>query len=226
MVRILGSIIEIENDFIVYPIKYYNSKYNADSGSQSPCDSFKSYIDIRSFILKGAFPDKLNYIIDSVIISDKYRTVDEFAWNFDNEFQTRNIIFNIIFFDRDFITFSFLIDTYGCGAAHNMYSIDYINYDISSNRILRLSDLIPRQMFEKLETICKGKFKTKYKKSDQEIDDFKLPQSYAILRKGILFQFQPYEMGPFSEGAMTIFLPYSEVSVLLNQSETVSKLLR
>jgi hypothetical protein len=32
-------------------------------------------------------------------------------------------------------------------------------------------------------------------------------------------------MGSFAEGAMTIFLPYSEVSALLEKNKTVSRLI-
>ncbi len=57
---------------------------------------------------------------------------------------------------------------------------------------------------------------------NDEVNEFHLPKSFAILRNGVLFHFQPYEMGSFAEGDMTIFLPYSEVYGLL-QNNLINK---
>lgn len=219
---------EKNKDYILYPINYFKSKLYIETDEElmgSMCDSFTSHININSYIFKVEFTSDIVRIIDKKVVFDNYKTLDDFFKNYNPELQTIDIDFQVIHFDNGFLTLKMFYDSYGCGAAHNQYSIDYINFDIYNKTEVKLSDIFSRDLLGKIENICKKKFKLKYNKSDEELEEFKIPKSYAVLKKGILFQFQPYEMGSFAEGAMSIFLPYSEVSVLLEKNETVQRLL-
>ena len=102
---------------------------------------------------------------------------------------------------RTILTFLTIIidnESYDCRAAHQQYSIRYINFELNKKNKISINDIFQKSLLPKVENICKQKFKKQYDKSDDEVNEFHLPKSFAILRNGVLFHFQPYEMGSFA----------------------------
>jgi len=215
---------ETNKDYILYPVNYFKS---VEAYINEFCDTFTAYININSYIFNEKFSLEIVKRIEEGIFFDEFETIDDYVnqYYLDSEsMETEDIEFRVIHFDKGFLTLRRYYATYSCGAAHHSYSVDYINFDIYNKIEIELLDIFSRNHLSEIQNICKNKFKIKYNKSDREVQGFYLPD-YAILKNGILFQFQPYAMGSFAEGAMSIFLSYSEVIDLLEKNETVLRLL-
>lgn len=219
---------ETYKNLMIYPKNFYKSHLDiqTDEELEGMCDSFISYINIDLLRFKGNFYNKLNKTIESRIIPKDIQTdIEIYFKNFEQTLFYEDIEITVIYFEKQFITLRVIDETFSCGSAHQQYSIEYINFDLNENNEISINDLFPKSSLLKIENLCKQKFIKKYEKSDDEVYEFHLPKSFAILRNGILFQFQPYEMGSFAEGAMTIFLPYSEIKGLMNNNHVTKMLL-
>ena len=53
---------------------------------------------------------------------------------------------------------------------------------------------------------------------DFEPGNFKLNENFAISTGGLLFTFNPYEIGPYVMGAPQVFIPYKEMKDLINKN--------
>jgi hypothetical protein len=216
---------ETNKDYILYPINYHKSVEEYFS----ICD-YTPYIDINSYIFKEKFPLEIVKRIEERFIYADLETIDDYVNQYDIP-ETEEIDFRVIHFDKGFLTLRRIYSSIACGAVIYSYSLDYINFDIYNKIEIELLDIFSRNHLSEIQNICKNKFKIKYKElisnmEVQELQKFYLPETYAILKNGILFQFRPDEMGfPRAAGHMSIFISYSEVIDLLEKNETVLRLL-
>lgn len=106
------------------------------------------------------------------------------------------------------------------GGAHGNYSSLTSSFFTSSGKIVSMADL-----FNNIEAV--NKIGLKYFKKDngldEEIDcmdqgwdftdaDFRLNENFDITTAGITWQFNSYEIGPYSAGAPSVTIPMKELS--------------
>lgn len=114
-----------------------------------------------------------------------------------------------------------------CGAAHDGYHYQYINHNLINKREIKLTDIFKENSLEMVKDVCYKKFKSMYSKTDEEIrqfHEFFLPEAFAILGNGNLFQFQPYDVASFEEGALSVFSLYWEIKRYLNRNALTARL--
>lgn len=215
--------VESDLDLRVFPSNYYNQgiSIQTDPDLQGGlCDSFLSYIDINTLAFKSSNKSvkKLNKIVDASVNFEK--SIREKMLPIMN---TESHSTSILFCEKNIVTIELLSQLYFCGAAHGSYGVSYINFDLERGDTISLLEIIPSEMIGKLKSICKQKFKRKYQRSDDELIDFQLTSNYALLSSGLLFKYQPYEMGSFAEGAMEIFIPYNEIYGIINVNNSIVK---
>jgi len=221
------QLLEVKSPIEVFPINYYNSKTEiADSANRGGmCDTFESTIslDILTFKSNDRAVDKLNRLLDFYLQFDKHLK-EKYIPESGQEWASTSIIY----FEDRIITVEVSQGGYQCGAAHGMYGYCYCNYDLEKGDTISLTDIIPASSFNKLETICEQKYKKENADwLNGDIWHFYLTRNYALLRKGLLFRYQPYEIGPYSAGAIEVFVPYSEIYGLMNSnSEVVKRIFR
>ena len=109
------------------------------------------------------------------------------------------------------------------GAAHGMYGSRYFNYDLAHQKELGLWDVIDRRKRKQLTALCSKAFYASYPETKPKDYPFKLTENVAVLENGILFHYQPYEMGYFAEGEKTVFLPFKALLELQNPSSEVMR---
>jgi len=111
------------------------------------------------------------------------------------------------------------------GGAHPNSTTLFANFDITSGRILTRSDLLLDSGREQLDRIGERAFRRVRKLApDADLNAagfwfeggrFKLNENFAVTTTGMLFFFNPYEIGPYSFGATSLSLPWSEVMPLI-----------
>lgn len=108
------------------------------------------------------------------------------------------------------------------GGAHPNSSLIYVNYDIFSKKIIKLSDLINPNMMARLTYIAGTIFRKQEGLSPTEPlenyffenQKFSLNSNFLITKKGLLFFYNPYEIRSYAEGPMELMVPYSAISTL------------
>ena len=109
------------------------------------------------------------------------------------------------------------------GGAHPNSSLIYVNYDIFSRKIIKLSDLINPIMMARLTYTASTIFRKQEGLSPTESlenfffenQKFSLNTNFLITKKGLLFYYNPYEIRSYAEGPMELLVPYSAISTLL-----------
>lgn len=215
---------EIKDDLIATPINYYKETLEIETDEEllgGMCDSFLAYSNINTLTLSSTSYKiaKLNRLLDEYVGFEKSVSGNSVVGGGTEDYYT-----NILFTEKGFLTAQILGSSYACGAAHGSYNYTYVNYDLLKGDTISLSQIISSGNFKKVELVAKQKFKRKYQKSDDELEDFYLTGNFALLRKGLLFRYHPYEMGSFAEGAMSVFISFKEIEGLLNNNDLVNRI--
>jgi len=103
------------------------------------------------------------------------------------------------------------------------------NYDIRTGEKIRLEDILISNYEYELNRIAEPKFMEKYGTEgdwDFEPGNFQLSKNFAVMPGGLLFHFNPYEVGPYSSGAPELFLSFKEINRLLNPNGMLAMMKR
>jgi hypothetical protein len=111
------------------------------------------------------------------------------------------------------------------GGAHANMATRFFNFDMRTGKQLELSDIFKDSdsYYNILMPLAQKHFRKSLQsvgKSMAYIDENfvfdKLPEHFAITAKGILFSFDPYEIGSFSDGTLQFEVPYSDLAAFIN----------
>jgi hypothetical protein len=129
-----------------------------------------------------------------------------------------SISYNIEYLGDDFVSINFGRSEYTGGAHPNHLSFT-INYDLTSEKELKLTDLF-KENTNFLDIISKNSIEQISEKQDEfkdidwiregagpKINNF---QSWNITRKGLKFSFDPYQVGPYAIGGFETIVPYQK----------------
>lgn len=115
-------------------------------------------------------------------------------------------------------------------------SIVYLSFDLQTGKTLTLKDILISGYEKELTKIGAEIFKANYGFSD--IDDlrkegfnfkdgkFALNSNYGFTKQGIVFQYNPLEIGANTIGAPCLLIPYSKIKHLLQKECLVMPLVR
>lgn len=105
------------------------------------------------------------------------------------------------------------------GGAHGMWGSWHLNYDLNQNKLLSLQDLFKTNTDKPLLTLIKNKIKRVYQTNNLQSVDFDaifIPDNFQVTYGGIIFHYNPYDIGPFALGSPEIFIPFRDLRPLLN----------
>jgi hypothetical protein len=139
------------------------------------------------------------------------------------------IFFSMVSNDNNILTLSKFSSWYNFGAAHPEYYTLFDNYDIRTGEKIRLEDILISNYEYELNRIAEPKFMEKYGTEgdwDFEPGNFQLSKNFAVMPGGLLFHFNPYEVGPYSSGAPELFLSFKEINRLLNPNGMLAMMKR
>jgi hypothetical protein len=150
------------------------------------------------------------------------------------------ISYNIEYADNDLISVNFLASNF-TGGAHPNYGYFTITYDLKNGRELRLADLFKpgaRYLQTVSEYATKDLQSRKMPDSDENMGlaqdlfaDGAKPkaenyQSWNMTKKGLMFTFDPYQVGPYAAGSHTVIVPYAKLKEMAKPDGALLKMMR
>jgi hypothetical protein len=141
--------------------------------------------------------------------------------------------YRIDFADERVVSVGFAVSTYTGGAHPNHHSLT-VNFDLKTGRRIELAELFkPGASYLKIiSDYCVKDLKTKTgEMSDEDWirsgagpakENFR---SWSITKKGILINFDPYQVAAYAAGPFEVLVPYDELKGVLRQDSPVAGLL-
>jgi hypothetical protein len=151
-----------------------------------------------------------------------------------------DIGYNIEYADNDLISVSFLEGNF-TGGAHPNYNYFTITYDLKNGREIKLAelfkpgakylaavsayatkDLQSRTMPESGENLglAQDLFAEGAKPTAENY------QNWNITKKGLMFTFDPYQVGPYAAGSQTVIVPYATLRALARPDGVLTKMMK
>ena len=109
------------------------------------------------------------------------------------------------------LTYRVALYTYNPGAAHGMYTLNYLTYDLRKGQIITLEDLFTPAGLEKLPAmIARRASRMISQLGPTHIDSLPTDGNFYIsLDDEIVFVYQPYEVASYAQGVICVpFYPY------------------
>jgi hypothetical protein len=107
------------------------------------------------------------------------------------------------------------------GGLHGIHNIEYLHFDLNTGQLFKLDDLFGKNEKQKLLHMASAKLEEMRKKKEivifdeskiESIDNFYFDDDY------LYFVFNPYEIGPYSEGYIKIKIDLSKIEPLLKKN--------
>lgn len=140
--------------------------------------------------------------------------------------------FDSTYATNDLVSIQFSESTFS-GGAHPNSSTYTINYDLKNGRALTLADLFqPKSNYLKaLSNYCIADLKKQVEEmSDDEWltrgagADAENFRSWNITKKGLMINFDPYQVAAYAAGPQTVIIPYAKLQEIAKTSAVVSAL--
>lgn len=198
---------------LYFPFPSINPNKNP-SALKSICDSILSDVnlktrDLNENSIKAEFQkefDRLKKDYQSFVASEKEMCENApFGCSWENS-QLGYPVFN----QNNILSYRNSMYSYN-GGAHGTYGTWHTNYNTITGQIITLENLFKNDAEKSLINILKNQLKIKYKTNDLNavnLDEVFVPENFQITYKGIIFHYNPYEIGPYSLGAPEVFVPY------------------
>jgi hypothetical protein len=149
-----------------------------------------------------------------------------------------DISYDVVAADENLISLLFKNYQYNAGAAHGNSFTRTINYDLKADRELKLADLFkPGADYLKpiSEIVIKDLQSRKMPDSDENMglaqdifaDGAKPTEenysAWNITKKGLMFTFDPYQVGPYAAGPQTVVIPIAKLREIINPNSAPAK---
>jgi hypothetical protein len=150
-----------------------------------------------------------------------------------------DISYNIEYADNDLVSVSFLESNF-TGGVHPNYGYFTITYDLKNGRELKLADLFkPGARY--LETVSAYAIKDLQSRKIPDGDEnmglaqdifadgakpeVKNYSSWNITKKGLMFTFDPYQVGPYAYGSQTVIVPYAKLKEIAKPDSVLARMM-
>lgn len=117
------------------------------------------------------------------------------------------------------------------GGAHGMNSTMYYNYNMKNGSFITAKELFTdtTQLRKVLLQKLRKKYKLKPSQPLQDVllvtdSDFYITPNFYLAPGGIGFVYNPYEIGPYAMGIITIFMSYEDVKTLLKPNNALDNM--
>lgn len=151
-----------------------------------------------------------------------------------------DIGYNIEYADNDLISVNFMESTFS-GGAHPNYNYFTITYDLRNGKEVKLSELF-KPGAKYLEAVSAYATKDlQSRKSPDSDENMGLAQdlfeegakptadnyqSWNITKKGLMFTFAPYQVGPYAYGTHTVIVPYAQLREIARSDGVIARMMR
>lgn len=96
--------------------------------------------------------------------------------------------------------------------AHGMQTRRFVNYDIDGHRLLSAADVFTPGSESAVSALIENVARHKYTEAALFPDAVFTPSVFRFTDAGLEFVFQPYEVGPYSSGIITVPIPTAAIS--------------
>ncbi len=192
-----------------------------------------SYIDIN--MIKIALPnnsnsEKINSAITKLIIGNQYQSINEYlkSVNDDQElFSEVDINFTVESNEEELICIGCWNYRYDDGAAHPLSSVTYKNFELKNGEEISLDMIFKPDYSSKLNQLAEKIFVDVNGKEgwDFESGEFRINNNFIIQKKGLLFQFNAYEIGTYLTRP-SVFIPYAQIKDLIKEDGILGKIVK
>jgi hypothetical protein len=150
-----------------------------------------------------------------------------------------DIGYNVEYADDEMISVSFLEGTFS-GGVHPNYNYFTITYDLKNGREVKLAELF-KPGAKYLQAVSayatKDLQSRKMPDSDESLGlaqdifaDGAKPtaanyQRWNLTKKGLLFTFDPYQVGPYAAGPQTVIVPYAKLKEIAKADGALMKMM-
>ena len=114
---------------------------------------------------------------------------------------------------------------YYYGAAHGGGTTETYNIDLHTGKVLGLSDILQPGYGKELKRIAEKHFLEENGTEGWDFTpgrgDFELPQNISFTRKGMVFVYDAYEIGPYAAGSPSMIIPWKELKKLLIEGSLI-----
>ncbi len=156
----------------------------------------------------------------------------------DNGFRpgwTESYSTDVVFNSHNILSLKTTIFRYNGGAHPNTIFL-FTNYDLRSGRIISLPEVLNGDYHKTLNQLGEAAIRKFYNINPNETlrqgglfvdnDAFKTNDNFAVTLGGLIFQFNQYEIAPYSFGAPEIYIPFSKINKLINMNSLMMPLLK
>jgi hypothetical protein len=217
------------NDFLTY---HFRIPFSTDTSTGA--------ILINKTIQKTVFDDDSNLDKLETLIHQKMEELYQEVHALNENLQIKSSLpyeywlsGEVVRNDRQCI--SIVMDNYYfSGGAHGNSNITALNFNPKTGQKIEIYDLIPIDKQELFRNVVLETLKIKYSiplSADIEENGFLISDSSFTFANNILFQtkklkliYQPYEIGPYSLGAIQIEIPIESIKHLFHKDQQIYKL--
>jgi hypothetical protein len=236
-----------------YLQKDFSKQYgNCNDSVSAHCASVKMTYPLFTFSPSSEIKDTLNKNVMNRLLSPifekKYSTINELADSLIADYKkvakefpdapigyTLERQINVLTNQKGLICleyneYSFL------GGAHPNGAIFYDNYDLSNGKKVNLNDLLKIGYEAVLNNIAEKEFrKIRELKPDESLETagfwfkdnkFILTNNFAVLKNGLKFYFNDYEIGSHVMGPTEIFILYSDIKQIIKEDGLITALIQ
>ena len=116
------------------------------------------------------------------------------------------------------------------GGAHGYGWVSYMNFDVATGKVLELKDLLVTNYSDRLNEIAARIFfgitENDGMLFDEDPNNFKLNDNFAITGGGLIFTFNPYEIAPYVAGMPEVTIPYRDMEALIPAGGILARIRR
>lgn len=189
--------------------------------------------------------DSINKFIQSLLLLDEsgtlaYSSLEDRMTDFIEDYKTSHQeFFELTGFDLKWssdVNISILLNTPHLltiqfeevsftGGNHANYSTRFFNFNINTGKILTYKDIfLENKDILKRDEIIYSFFRSSLLKQGKSLEYIEenfsfnqLPTNFGLTQKGILFSFDPYEIGSFADGTIQFEVPYYDLLAYINK---------
>ncbi|MFM7731123.1 MAG: RsiV family protein [Flavobacteriales bacterium] len=209
-----------------------------DCPKENNPDHVCSKITIRTVTIKGPsepINNAINNAMNQEIIRSGFyengKTLDECLHSMDqlSVEETGEVEVNVVtrYNSHGVLSVDFGFFNMYYGAAHPMYFSKTMTFNTSTGVIIRLTDMIQPTKMQEFNRIAERQFikENGAEGWDFKPGSFKVNEQFIIQDNGILFTFDPYELGTYVMGSPQMTIPWSAVKTCINPATPIAGLL-
>lgn len=191
-------------DFNIHQLQGGDSTVSAQINSALENEILRKY-------LNDSTSESLDEYADQFIAD--YKSIKE---RFDKAFGWENTVNTDILRQDSLMVIKTSVELY-TGGAHGSSEVYYANFSLENGKLLKLSDVFEGDYQSRLNKVVFEAFNQQTNlKSEEFFDDNKYyTENFGLLKDGIVFYFNSYEIAPYAAGPTEIKIGYEKLEGLL-----------